>query len=494
MKKAQNPLMGAAQRLNDTLVAPFVVVPNMGFAAVNATIGTVANVIKQAATTAGDMPLGRFCNAYSGAIADRTLTAANDAASTVTVSLWRALGRETDRTANELLASTVLEKSAATATLPLWIAVDGMSVALNIEPIKQALAALGMPISQTLDFLSAPGVIPGKIGANTTALSRFGFVHMSANGPIEAIARDMRGIVGGAIALALGDMSWLAKGSRDFYTSMDYVVEKKHHGEVQPESDFPLGPRLAEHASAIIDYYPEIFVRALEDREPVEVVRGFLRDLEETITMFSRYPRATFRVLYDVVLFVRKALFDVSDAQNYALCELAIMESDLSNDEKDTALSKLRKTAPNTTIEYEFYVPLLVAFDGSVDDKAYRRDASGQVIDNHSVVPSVFKQIAMDIAQSLCSEVISLRSFMWLYGDEQLAREKNHTETIRKYGPDVAERIEENPRYPLTPKQLTELTASGPRPREEIDEIMDGLLRARGLDQIADRIWSGTLA
>jgi len=164
------------------------------------------------------------------------------------------------------------------------------------------------------------------------------------------------------------------------------------------------------------------------------------------------------------------------------------MESQLTNDEKDAALVELRKTAPKTTIEYEYYVPLLVPFGGTVQDKVYRRNAAGEIIDNHTVVPSVFKQIGMSIAQSLCSEVISLRSFLWLYGDEQVAREKNDRETARKYGPEVAQRIAEYPRYPLQSEQVAALTQAGPRTPAGVATILEGLLRERGLREIADRI------
>jgi len=186
-----------------------------------------------------------------------------------------------------------------------------------------------------------------------------------------------------------------------------------------------------------------------------------------------------------------KGLLDGPDAQKYALCELAIMESQLANDAKDAALAALRKTAPNTIIEYEYYVPLLVPFDGTVADKVYRRNAAGEIIDTHTVVPSVFKHIAMDIAQSLCSEVISLRSFLWLYGDEQMAREKNYRETARKYGPGVAQRVAEHPRYPLRPEQVAELTQTGPRAPAAVAAILEGLLRERGLGDVADRITAG---
>jgi hypothetical protein len=127
-----------------------------------------------------------------------------------------------------------------------------------------------------------------------------------------------------------------------------------------------------------------------------------------------------------------------------------------------------------------------------VQDKVYCRNASGEIIDTHSVIRSVFKKIAMHIAQSLCSEVISLRSFLWLYGDEQVAREKNDRETARKYGPEVAQRIAEHARYPLRSEQVAELIPAGPRAPAAVAAILEGLLRERGLHDVADRITAGS--
>jgi len=164
------------------------------------------------------------------------------------------------------------------------------------------------------------------------------------------------------------------------------------------------------------------------------------------------------------------------------------MESGLTNAAKDAALTELRKTAPRTTIEYQYYVPLLVPFDGGVHDKVSRRNAAGEAIDNHSVIPSVFTQLAIQIAQSLISEVTALRSFLWLYGDERLARQKNEGETARKCGPGVAQRIAAQPRYPLRQEDIDELIGSGPRPAAHVAAILDALLRERGLQNIANRI------
>jgi hypothetical protein len=451
----------------------------------------VAEATAHAAGSTGLVPLAALAEDFSRRVADRTLTIARETAELAVAGTPKPFGLGPARTSNALLSSTWLEKGTEIAALPLLMAVDGVAAVLTVEPYRQAAIALGMLVSRGLDLVSSQGVIPGSVGADTAARSRFGFYDMTTNGPVEAVGRDVRGVIGGLLALALGDLDWLAQGLKRFYVSAEYVYEKVEHGEVGPHTDIPISVSLGQYGTTIIEHYPEEFVRALESGDPLEVVRACLKEPGNVTTLFTRYPIFTFLVLYDVAIFMGKGLFDGPDAQKYALCELAIMESQLTNDEKDAALAALRKTAPNTIIEYEYYVPLLVPFDGTVQDKVSRRNAAGEIIDNHSVVPSVFKKIAMDIAQSLCSEVISLRSFLWLYGDEQVAREKNDRETARKYGPEVAQRIVEHPRYPLRPEQIAELTQAGPRAPGNVAAILEGLLRERGLHDVADRIMAG---
>jgi hypothetical protein len=444
-----------------------------------------------AAGSSGLVPFAALAEEFSRRVADRTLTVARETTALAVAGAGQAIGQDSARTANALLASTLLEKGTETAVLPLLMAVDGVATALTVEWSRQAAIAAGMLLSRGLDAVSSQGVIPGSVGADTAARSRFGFYDMSTNGPVEAVARDLRGIVGGLLALALGDLDWLAQGMRGFQVSAEYVYEKVEHGEVGPHTDIPISVLLGQYGTTIIEKYPEAFVQALEAGDPLAVIREYFKEPGNVTTLFTLYPIFTFLVLYDVAVFMGKGLFDGPDAQKYALCELAIMESQLANDAKDAALAELRKTAPNTIIEYEYYVPLLVPFDGTVQDKVYRRNAAGEIIDTHSVIPSVFKSIAMHIAESLCSEVISLRSFLWLYGDEQVAREKNYRETVRKYGPEVAQRIAEQPRYPLQPEQVAEFTQAGPRAPAAVAAILEGLLRERGLHNIADRITAG---
>jgi hypothetical protein len=480
-----------ASRGNDALLAPFIVFPELGLSAINATVSATARMAAAAARAAGStglVPFAALAEEFSSRVADRTLTTAQDATALAVAGARRAIGQDSGPTSNALLASTLLEKGTATAALPLLIVGDGVAAALTVEPSRQAAIGLGMLVSRGLDTVSSQGVIPGNVKADTAARSRFGFYDMTTNGPVEAVARDVRGILGGLLALALGDPEWLAQGLKGFQISAEYVHEKVEHGEVGPHSDIPISVSLGRYGTTIVEKFPKEFVRALESGDLLGVIRACLVEPEKVTTLLALYPTFTFKVLYDVTVFMGKGLLDGPDAQKYALCELAIIESRLTNDEKDAALVDLRKTAPRTIIEYEYYVPLLVPFGGTPQDKVSRRNAAGEVIENHTVVPSVFKQIGMDIAQSLCSEVISLRSFIWLYGEEQVAREKNHRETTRKYGPEVARRIAEHPRYPLGPEQVAALTQAGPRTPAAVASILDGLLRERGLRDLADRI------
>ena len=60
----------------------------------------------------------------------------------------------------------------------------------------------------------------------------------------------------------------------------------------------------------------------------------------------------------------------------------------------------------------------------------------------------------------------------------------------RKFGPEVARRIDAEPLYPLDSNEIAELTKGGPRARDEVTRILVELLRARGLAYIANRVES----
>ena len=152
------------------------------------------------------------------------------------------------------------------------------------------------------------------------------------------------------------------------------------------------------------------------------------------------------------------------------------------------SLELLRKTAPNPIAEFEYYVTLLVRIYGLPSEQAARRNASGVVVKERTIAVSVFHRTAIQRAQSICSELLSLRPFLWLYRDEEMARLKNDEETIRKFGPEVSRRIARFPVYGLNSLPISELTRGGPRPAAEIREIFVQLLRSRGLPYLAEKL------
>ena len=109
---------------------------------------------------------------------------------------------------------------------------------------RNALVNLGIFASRLFDRWSAKGVIPGRIGASTNAQLRWGFKAMSTDGPVEAVARDFGGMIGGLFLLAIGRRQRLAKGMRSFRVSVAYVYEKVEHGEIGPHTGFPMRPAI----------------------------------------------------------------------------------------------------------------------------------------------------------------------------------------------------------------------------------------------------------
>lgn len=486
----------AFQRANDVFLAPFIVFPNLGFSALNAAVGGAAAVAERSARAAGAVPLAGAVEQASGRLAEQALGTARASANLAARGARRAVGGgaadDGAVTANQLLADTVLDQGTATALLPARAALDAAAATLEVPPVQRAAVFYGRQLSRLLDAFSSQGAIPGAIGADTSARVRLAFRDLSTNGPTGAVARDFRGIVGGLAALMLGDFQRLEQGAIGFQGSMEYVFDKKLNGEVQPEVDFPIGARLAAIASEIIERFPWGFVRALGTRDPVEVLRAYLRNPGQVNTLFGRYPGATFNVLGDVLVYIAAAIFDTPAAQTYALNELYVMESRLSDEGKDWSLGILRETTPLTGVEYEFYVPLVVPLGGTFRDKAFRHNAAGEIIPDHTVAPSVFDQTAIDIAQAVNAELLTLRSFVWLYRDEAVARQKAYQATVRKFGREAARRVQANPRYPLTPEDVQALTGGlPPRSRQEVDAIQDTLMRQRGVLNVADSIKLG---
>ena len=380
--------------VNDAFLAPLIALPNLGLAAINATVGGSARLAESAARAASDAGLGAFAEA--------------------------------------------------------------------VEDVSRRVADRAL----------------------------FGFYYMTTQGPLEAVAQDVRGITGGGLALALGDFDWLAKALPRYRRSMDYVYDKAQHDEVQPASDFPLSAALAESATSTVESFPEDLIEALGSGDALEVLRAMFEQPREIATLLVNYPNVEFRVVYDVLVFTLEAYLEAADAYRYSLCELAIMESALS-DETRTLLSSSCATAPNPIVQLRVLRAAAGALGGAAEDRAFRRTAGGEIIDLGAIAESVFEPRAIERAQAICSELLSYRPFLWLYGDEKLALRKNRSETTRKFGPEAAQRIEKEPLYPLTDEEVAALTKGGPRPAAEVHRILVEQFRKRGLGELAERVADG---
>jgi hypothetical protein len=498
----QSGFADAWRRANDVFLAPLVAFPSLGLAAVNATVGTAARLAERAAQATGGAfgTPGRFAEDLSRRVADRTLDAARESADIAFQAIGNATGRPAGRSSNELLSTTVLDKSTATAALPLFIAWDTAVAAIQDVPVvKDAASGLWRGLSRFLDAWSSHGVLTGRARHETDSVIRFGFNYMAVEGPLQAVARDFRGIVGGVLALGMGDFNWLAKAAKDYWASMEYVYDKWLAGETQPETDFPISALLARVGKTIIQRFPRPFIAALESRDPLLVGRAAVEDAGELFTMLGLYPASAFLVIFDVMVFVLYAWLEPSDTIDYALSELAIVESDLTDEEKTMAMERLRKTAGHATVEFQYYVPLLVPAGGTAADQAHSTSATGQVINEYTIAESVFQDDAIERAQAINSELIQLRAFLWLYRDEAMARRKSYQETVRKFGQKVADRIEKDYRegrslYPLTAEEIAALmepegrSGAIPRPAEEVNEIFYEVLRRRGLLYVSDLV------
>jgi len=497
---------GAWRRVNGVALAPLVALPNLGMAAVNAAIGAAARLGERAMQAAGGAlgTPGKLAQQVSAAVAARSLEAAKDSAAACLQSVRNAGGAMTGPGSNELLASTVLEKGLAMGALPMAMGLDTMGAMFEDVPaLGEAVFDLWLRMGRLVDTGSSHGVLYGRepIKADTDALLRLGFLKLALMGPLQAVGRDFRGIVGGVLALGMGDFNWLARASHHYWASMEYVYDKWLAAETQPQSDFPIGELLAREGKEIIQRFPRPFVAALESGEPVRVVKALREDAGEIATMLSLYPFTAFQVTYDVLVFILKAWLQVEDTLDYALCELAVVDSHLGDEDKLLAMERLRKTAGNATVEFEYYVPLLVPFNGTPADRALRRSVTGQIIDQHTIARSVFRQEAIQLAQAINSELVQLRAFLWLFRDEAKARATSFRETARKFGPAVAERLERERRegtvpYPLTPAEVTNLIKPGPdesqdvpRTQLEVNLILYRLLRRRGLLYVSDLVF-----
>jgi len=402
----------------------------------------------------------------------------------------------TQPAANQGLADTLLNVATrAAAGLPLPAATAAIEAAYESPMIQETVDSTILLLSSTLDRYSRRSIFPESMVQARNATFRKATVQALFGGPFPAVIRDFKGMVGGVAALMFGDPSLLAGGARAFKSSMEYVFEKWLHGEVQPASDFPLKRELADAAVEVVERFPERFVQALERGNAGEIGSAYLAQMGDVNSFLLNYPKATYNVLTGVSKFAFGGIFvQVEDGYAYPLNELAIFGSRLSHEEKEWAHEALRKTAPISIVAFEYYIPLLVDMLGNVADKSYRRDAAGQIINDRTGSPSIFPMKSIRLAQSIHAELSCLPSLMWLYGDETAARAKNFEETTRKFGPVSAQRIADHPLFPLSAAEIAELTRSGPRTPQQVEETLDHVMRVRGLIAIADGIKRGSLA
>ena len=506
MTTDKSGLAAAWRRTNDLLLAPFVVFPNLGLAAINGMVGATARLTERAVQATGGafgIP-GAFAERVSGRVADRTLHAAKVSTDFVGQAVRNAAGGMTGPGSNELLAKTVIDKTTATAALPLLTGWDAVLAARDVPAIRHAARELWIDLNLFLDTRSSFGVLKGRERAASDSLIRFGFLYMATEGPLGAVWRDFHGIVGGVLALGMGDFQWLAEGAKGYWHSMEYVYDKWLAGETQPKMNFPISALLAWEARQIIQRFPWPFFEALRSGDPLRVLQMLRANAGEITTLLSLYPFTAFQVTYDVVVFILKAWLQVADALTYALCELAIVESDISDADKEFALKRLKETAGNATMEFQYYVPVLVPRDGTAADQAHPTNFAGEPIHYpYTIAPSVFDESAIRRAQELNFAVIQLRAFLWLYRDYETALQKSYQETVRKFGQAAADRIAKAWNdgtafyYPRTPEAKAELlelirprdgSHDVPRGPQEIKEIFYELLHYRGLLYVADLV------
>ena len=470
-------------------LAPLTILPNVGLAAVNATIAATASLTGLASRmgeTAG-VPLAGVLADSSDQIATRARAGLLESIDLVETGVRTTLGREPAVPGTSLISRTMIDEGLRAAAWPASVALASASASLSTTTSENAMGTLGTLVAKVLSVKTPPGILPADEDAVAVARVRQGFVVMVTN-PSGAIFQDVRGMVGGLAALAVGDPLWLASGLRTFRRHVEYVYEKEVRGELGPGTNLPMSAALAKLAKEVVEGFPEAFVQALEQQGVRQAFRVYFSEPAPVNRVYQLYMQFTFQMFSDIAGFLWHGVFDAPDAQKCSICELAVMESQLTDAEKDAALFEVRKTAPKAIIEFEHYVPLLIPSDGTCDDKACCRTAADAIVDHRNVVPSVFTKDAIWLAQSVNAEACSLRSFLWLYRDEQLARTINNRETRRKFGPEVARRIADQPIYPLVPEEIATLTAGGPRTAADVDAIFDELLRERGLAAVADSI------
>jgi hypothetical protein len=489
--------LGIGASVNNALLSPFLIGANVGLAAVNMAAEGASRAANMAARAlrGTSLPLADAVSKIISTTSDTVMEQARKGVEAATGRVRKATAGAYQGTANQQIAETLLDDATSTIGLPLTAASAAAGAVYDCPSVQHAVERTIVALSSTLDPFTTRSIFPDSMVRERNARFREAAVKALFGGPFAAVARDFDGMVGGVAAFLLGDPSRLARGAPNFKSSMEYVFEKKLHGEVQPESDFPLKAELAVDATDVVARFPETFIQALERGNYWEIAAAYMSHMGDVNALLTNYPAATYNVLTGVSKFVFGGIFvQIEDGYAYPLNELAIFDSRLSNEEKDWAHGELRKTAPKSIVGFEYYIPLLVDMDGDLKDKSYRRNAAGEVINDRVGSPSIFPMRSIQLAQSIHSELSCLPSLIWLYGDEKVARAKNSQETIRKFGPKAAQRIADHPLFPMSSAEIAELTRSGPKTQQQIEETLDYIMRVRGLIAIADGIKRGSLA
>ena len=233
------------KRANDVFLAPLVVAPNLGMAMVNGAIGGPARLgeaTAQAAKEAG-VPLAVFAQSFSKRVADSTLSTARESIQLAQDAARKAAGGGPPESANDLLGTTAVEPFVDTSGLPFTLTFNALAAAFDVESFKKAAWEAWLLFVRGLQPLSIQGVLPGRIGIETDGHVLFGYYYGSTEGPLQAVVRDVRNILGGFLALGLGDFKTLGMALPDYWDSLEYVYDKKVNDEVQPEVNFPIAAR-----------------------------------------------------------------------------------------------------------------------------------------------------------------------------------------------------------------------------------------------------------
>ena len=242
---------------------------------------------------------------------------------------------------------------------------------------------------------------------------------------------------------------------------------------------------LAKLAKEVVEGFPEAFVQALEQQG----VRQAFRVLPDPAPVNRVYQLYAVHVsnVFRHRRFLWHGVFDAPDAQKCSICELAVMESQLTDAEKDAALFEVRKTAPKAIIEFEHYVPLLIPSDGTCDDKACCRTAADAIVDHRNVVPSVFTKDAIWLAQSGTRGLQPPVVLVAVPGRTTRAHDQQPGDAAEIWTGGGAAHCRPAD-LPARARGNRHTHGRWPRTAAEVDAIFDDLLRERGLGAVADSI------